>query len=171
MSADASIMMVTYNRIELTKRTLECIANLDREFNLIIVDNGSTDETDTYLSCLAENYKPKNLKDLIIHYNKKNKGIAVGRNQALKLADEIGTEWMCTLDNDVLVPSSFLSECIDILKANNDYGAIGVNFESTNYPLVTQNGKTFQRKSRGNLGTACMTLPKSTHKILGFFNL
>lgn len=193
MSEDvATLMMVTYNRLDLTKRMLlgpkGLFFTVNRPFNLVIVDNGSTDGTVDYLDEMLamhtwdkEELAKRNMTvfdtlsypymhKLVIHKNKKNRGIGIGRNQTLKLADELDTDFYCTIDNDVEVPKGWLQECIDILKANKRYGAIGVNMEGKPYPLVTEGGKTFQRKPQGNLGTACMAFPKSLHKMLGFFN-
>jgi glycosyltransferase involved in cell wall biosynthesis len=165
----ADIMIVTYNRLELTKRTLEDLLNTtDFFFNLIIVDNGSQDKTVEYLQkfCLDNSHKGF-FKDYIIKENKENLGIAIGRNQCLSLSKE---NWLVTFDNDVLVPKGWLTECVDILKINRQYACIGVNFEGKNYPAVKLNGKEFQDKPRGNLGTACMVFQRYLHKILGYFN-
>lgn len=164
----ATIMMVTYNRLDLTKETLDnLISNTDYPFHLIIVDNGSTDGTKDWLSTLSAE---KSLLSVKIHYNNENKGIAIGRNQALALASPMGHDWFVTLDNDVWVPKGWLTEAVDILKHNRQYGAIGVNMENVRYPTVTKGAKTFQDKPRGNLGTACMVFNRSLHKMLGYFN-
>lgn len=165
MSSDvASIMMVTYNRLDLTKQTLKCLEeNTKRDFNLIIVDNGSKDGTIDFL----KDYKLKNLHLIL---NEENKGIAIGRNQALKKAVELKTDWYCTVDNDIEVPDGWLTECIDILRANRAFGMIGVNMENVEYPLKTVNDFTFQVKPRGNLGTACMVFPSYIQKMIGYFN-
>ncbi len=170
MTADATIMIVTFNRAELTKRMLNSLLErTKRPFNLVIVDNGSSDDTHEYLVKWLAGLSDT---EAILSTNSENKGIAVGRNQALKIADETFPEskWLCTLDNDVEMPEGWLTECIDILQANTRYGMLGVNMEGKPYPIVTENGKTFQRKPVGNLGTACMVFPKSVHKMLGFFN-
>lgn len=161
-----SVMMVTYNRLELTKETLDCLfANTKIPFELIIVDNGSNDGTVEYLSakCLENPY----LLNIQIQTNPTNQGIAVGRNQALLLAKG---DWLATLDNDVWVPENWLEDCIEILTKNPNYGMVGVNMETASYPLVTVNGVEFQRKPRGNLGTACAVFHRKLHKMLGFFN-
>jgi len=167
-SVDTTIMMVTYNRLNLTKQMLECLfKNTKRQFNLVVVDNGSTDGTVKYLEQLgADGTVSRHC------LNKENRGIAIGRNQALKITDiqYPDTEWYCTIDNDVEVPDGWLDECIEIMKANPKYGMIGVNMEGNTYPIVTENNKTFQNKQAGNLGTACMVFNKSLHKLLGFFN-
>jgi GT2 family glycosyltransferase len=182
-----TLMMVTYNRMNLTKRMLAGLfKTTKRPYNLVVVDNGSTDGTVEYLQNLnawhghvslgpISMLEPSdtdlpNVQQFIFHKNEKNRGIAIGRNQCFKLADELNTDWYCTIDNDVELPEGWLQECIDILQANKKYGAIGVNMEAKPYPIVEENGIRFQSKPAGNLGTACMVFPKSLHKMLGFFN-
>ena len=161
---DTTLMMVTYDRLDLTKRTIEGLLKESAYFNLVIVDNGSTDGTVDWLKF--------NLVGNRFHkvFLSENKGIAIGRNIALAKADEIKTSWYCTVDNDVEMPTGWLDECIQILEMNKGYGAIGVNMEDKLYPLVTKNGHTFQNKPAGNLGTACMVFRKQVHQMLGFFN-
>lgn len=157
-----TLMMVTFNRLDLTKLTLESLyKTAKREFNLVIVDNGSTDGTVQYL---------KSLDNITLILNGENKGIAIGRNIGLLEADKLKTDYYCTIDNDVLMPDGWLEEGIGIINSNKSWGAIGVNFEATQYPLITQNGYTFQDKPAGNLGTACMIFRKQLHQMIGFFN-
>lgn len=161
-----SIMMVTYNRLELTKQTVKNIFDtVSGDFNFIIVDNGSKDGTVEYLNELSNKHN-----NIYIHLFSENKGIGKGRNKALKIAVDLGTEWFVTLDNDVLLPNGWLDECIHILENVKTYGAIGVNFEGVEYNNVNINGISFQSKPRGNLGTACMVFGKSLQKMLGFFD-
>jgi GT2 family glycosyltransferase len=159
----AGIMVVTYNRLELTKKTFDNLSNAGFPYHLIVVDNGSTDGTVEYL------FENSDLNTDVV-FLEKNKGIAIGRNIALEKANTLGVSWYCTIDNDVIMPDGWLKECIDILTTNKDYGAIGVNMEGTPYPLVTRNGYTFQNKPQGNLGTACMVFSKQLHKMIGYFN-
>jgi GT2 family glycosyltransferase len=173
---NVSLMMVTYNRLNLTKRTINSlIKSVKTPCTLIVVDNGSSDGTPEYLSELnddcnnAEDNILGNLCNVDLILLPKNKGIARGRNLALKRADELKTKWYCTIDNDVEFADGWLEECIRILEANKGYGAIGINYENTKYPLVTKNGCTFQDKSQGNLGTATMVFGKPLHKAIGFF--
>jgi len=161
-----SIMMVTYNRLELTKQTITNIyETVKTPFEFVIIDNASTDGTIEYLNELNKQYNNIHLK-----FNKINKGIGWGRSQALLLADTLNTEWYVTIDNDVLFHSGWLDECIEILTHNKHFGAIGVSFEPTVYPIIKSNGYEFEYKSKGNLGTACMVFHKSLHKMIGFFN-
>ncbi len=169
---DTAIMMVTYNRLELTKKTLDSLFSQDPgcDYNLVIVDNGSTDGTVDFLDAMGKAIEPDGrLKNLVVIKLPENRGIAVGRNIALKRADELGTKWYCTIDNDVVMPSGWLQECIDILATNKGFGIVGVNMEDSPYPMVTRGGHTFQEKPQGNLGTACMVFRKQVHQMIGFF--
>lgn len=161
-----TLMMVTYNRLDLTKRTIKSLNdNTKADYNLVVVDNGSEDGTVDYLNELAADNDN-------IHLNllPENKGIAIGRNIALKKAVELETNWFCTIDNDVEVPDGWLTEAIGIMKDNPKYAMIGVNMEGVKYPVVEQNGHKFQSKPRGNLGTACIVFQSKLQKMLGYFS-
>jgi len=171
----ATLMMVTYNRLELTKKAVRCILeNTQHPFHLCIVDNGSEDGTKEWLQNkllgIVRWGRFSNCKSIHFKLNDENRGIAIGRNQGLVLADNTDATWLATIDNDVWVPKGWLTECIEVMKANRGYASIGVNMENKGYPLVTLNDKTFQTKPQGNLGTACMVFNKSLHKMLGYFN-
>lgn len=170
MADTITLMMATYNRLDLTKRTMEGLfKSVNVPVNLAIIDNASSDGTVDYLADILPKAKTDHQIDIYIQQNSENKGIAIARNQNLKLADDLKTDWYCTIDNDVEMPEGWLTECIDIIKAVPKYGMIGVNMEGIPYPKVTEKGKTFQRKPQGNLGTACIVFPKNVHKMLGFF--
>ncbi len=167
MSECTSIMMVTYNRLELTKRMLQSLfAQTDVPYRLIIVDNGSTDGTVEWLKSVPQEHNLCQSVD--IHLNEKNLGIAAGRNRAMKIADKYNDPWLSTVDNDVEFVSSWLSKCVNILKDNPKF-AIGLNMEGVNYPIVKLNGHDVQFKKAGNLGTACTVFPRDLHHKLGFF--
>ena len=164
----ASIMLVTYNRIELNKRMLSNFFQVTTSpYNLIIVDNGSTDGTVEYLKNISKHDAP-HCQDIILQFNDQNKGIASGRNQCLKIADKYGDQYLATVDNDVELPINWLQDCIDIIKENPLF-TVGVNMEGVEYPLKTLNGKTFQYKEKGNLGSACMVFNRELHHEIGFF--
>ncbi|MDP2685291.1 MAG: glycosyltransferase [bacterium] len=170
----ATIMIVTYNRLALTTQTLDNLFKTTKyPYNLIFVDNNSTDGTVEFLSdTLGNKVKEcESFKKYSIILNTENKGIAIGRNQSLLAATKVyNSEWLVTFDNDVLVPDGWLTEAIDILKVNKQYASIGVNFENKQFPIIKLNDKEFQHKAQGNLGTACMVFNKTLQKMLGYFN-
>lgn len=171
-----SLMMVTYNRLDLTKRTLtSLIKNTNSPYRLIIVDNGSSDSTAEYLKQLRQEILDSKAEDNVSYckgfdyqLNKNNMGIAVGRNQALKIAGKYKDRWLATLDNDIELPPRWLNDCIDFLKANEKF-SIGVNMEDVSYPIVVRSGKECQLKAAGNLGSACMVFNQNLHDAIGFF--
>lgn len=159
--------MCTYNRLEFTKRTLSSFwGTTTGPYRLIIVDNGSTDGTKEWLEEMVEG----NSAVIHLHFNKENKGIAMGRNQGLLLANKHGPddEFLATIDNDVELPHDWLRKCTDIISANHKL-ALGVSFEGEDFPLVTRGEKTFQLKKAGNLGTACSIFHRDLHKQIGYF--
>jgi GT2 family glycosyltransferase len=170
MKNPITLMMVTYNRLDYTKRTLEGLKkSVSIPFNLVIVDNGSTDGTIDFLDSLkVEDFIF--IKSISIIKNKENMGIGIARNQGLAEAKELCTEWYCTIDNDVEMPDGWLSECIDILKHNGSFGCVGVNMEPDPYGIVEMNGRRFQLKPKGNVGTALMVFNSRLIKLLGSFN-
>src|ERR1700687_1846336 len=142
MTDTTSIMLVTYNRLSLTQRMLDNFFRVTTSpFNLIIVDNGSIDGTTDYLKNINK-YDHSFCQGIYLQFNDKNKGIATGRNQGLKIAAQFGNTYLSTLDNDIELPINWLEKCIDIIKANPIY-SIGVNMEDISYPIVNKNGKTF----------------------------
>lgn len=165
--ATVSIMLVTYNRLPLTQRMLESFfKGTDSNYRLIIVDNGSTDGTVDWLKEL--NPVGGYCQGYHTHFNEKNMGISIGRNQAMLIADQYKDPWLCTLDNDIDLHSGWLTDCLDIVKTNHKF-AIGLNMEGTDYPIKTMNGKQVQWKNAGNLGTACSLFHRKLHDAIGFF--
>lgn len=162
-----SIMLVTYNRLELTKRMFDnFLKTVDSPYRLIIVDNGSKDGTVEWLHQLNP---PKPLcQGFRTHFNTENKGIAIGRNQGLAIADQYQDPYLCTIDNDVELHKGWLTECLSVIKSNNKF-AVGINFEGKNYPMMTINGHQVQWKKEGNLGTALTVFSRKLHEAIGFF--
>lgn len=170
LKEQCSIMMVTYNRSSLTKQTLDNLfAVTDYPFELIIVDNASSDDTLNYLNDFLKSVKNHYFINSKIISLQENKGIAIGRNIALKAAD-VNSKYLATIDNDVILPDNWLSKSINIISKVPKYGMIGVNFEGKNYPIIKYDEFEVQHKHEGNLGTACMVFTKQLHQMIGYFN-
>lgn len=162
-----SLMLTTYNRLDLTKRMLSSLFETTTSpFRLIIVDNGSIDGTVDWLKAMPQDHI--NCRSYDFHFNKNNLGIASGRNLGLQIAGKYGDRFLGCLDNDVEMPVGWLEKCINIIKAIPRM-SIGVNMEDARYPLITQNGQKFQLKGQGNLGSACMIFGKELHEKIGYF--
>ena len=86
-------------------------------FEIIIVDNGSTDGTKTTLEILERNH-PTHVKPV---YLEKNTGTTYPRNIALKQAEG---KYLAVLDSDVEVPLGIFELLISKLKEDSSLGLI-----------------------------------------------
>ncbi|MER9623306.1 glycosyltransferase [Mesorhizobium sp. M0222] len=101
-----SIIVVTYNNIDLTKA---CIDSLIRNttypnYEIIVVDNASEDGTQSYLRQLSGLELP-----IRIELNRDNRGFAAANNQGLRIATG---DLLVLLNNDTLVPKGWLDPLI-----------------------------------------------------------
>ena len=102
----ASIVIPTYNACERLQYNLLALNMQDfyiKEFEVIVVDNGSSDETCEMLSSIDINY---NLSTIYIN---KNKGRAFARNLGVK---EAKGDIIVFLDSDMIVEKTFLAKHI-----------------------------------------------------------
>ena len=107
-SLDYSITFACYNSVEYTKKCIDSmIKSGDDLSRLVIVDNGSTDQTQMYLQSLP-------LGGLIL--NKTNLGCGVAWNQG---AMSLQSEWTIIMNNDVIVSDDWIENLIGAAKENN----------------------------------------------------
>ncbi len=101
-----SIIIVTYNNLALTKLCLESVfRNTDYpNFEVVVVDNKSSDDTQIYLRTLIQQYD--NLK---ITLNEENYGFAKANNQGIAQATG---DYLVLLNNDTIVPQGWLSRLL-----------------------------------------------------------
>lgn len=113
-----SIIMLTYNALEYTKKCIESIRKYTRfPYDIVFVDNASTDGTKKYLSKLVgkhPNYK--------LITNKENKGFAAGNNQGV---DAANGDYILLLNNDVLVADGWLESMVMALEKDENIGMVG----------------------------------------------
>jgi GT2 family glycosyltransferase len=102
----ASIIVVTYNNLALTRLCLESIVrNSDYpNYEVIVVDNNSTDETPEYLRRLAAQHS-----HIQIVLNSENRGFAAANNQGIERSSG---ERLVLLNNDTVVPPGWLSRLL-----------------------------------------------------------
>lgn len=116
-------VIVTYNRLAFLK---ECISGVLQQTHssdkIIIVNNGSTDETESYLTTLSHQTQ-------IEIVNQENLGGAGGFHMGIKKAYERGYEWIWVMDDDVepfkdclenLLKYKDLSKCLHPLRIFSD---------------------------------------------------
>lgn len=109
-----SIIILTSNTIKLTRPCLDSVFGQDsQDFEVIVVDNGSTDGT---VGFIKENYPQVKLIE-----NKENRGACRARNQGIEIAKG---KWVLTLDCDVILEMVFLSKILN--KTNNLSAEVGM---------------------------------------------
>lgn len=119
-----SIICPTLNMSNLLKNTVAGIAKTcDVKFELIVVNNGSTDDTKEYLDTLAEGILKQNPNfiRLISLHLPKNTFISGGINRGILHATG---EYLCICANDILVPPKLFSWAIENLEKNPQIGTI-----------------------------------------------
>lgn len=130
MSVDLSIIILSYNTRELTKRCiLTLIKSLPKSRNftteLIILDNASTDNSKEIIKNIKNRItadKNNNLRIVTI-FNNINTGFAKGNNQALKIAKG---KYILYLNSDVIVQDINFEKLISFLNSHSAIGALTV---------------------------------------------
>lgn len=125
MNELVSIIMPSYNTGANIGKSIESILNQSYEnWELIIVDDCSTDETDSVVRAF---------QDSRIRYykNEKNSGAAVSRNRALR---EAKGKWIAFLDSDDLWEPEKLEKQLRFMKEH------GYHFTYTDYQIIHPDG-------------------------------
>jgi len=99
------VVVVTWNQCETTLQCLESLIQMVYpRFRIVVVDNGSTDET-------AETIRSR-FPGVEIIVNERNLGYPGGCNVGLRYALERGAEYIFAINNDVLVDPLILDELV-----------------------------------------------------------
>lgn len=103
-----SIITPTYNRGYILGTAIESVrAQTHSEWEMIIVDDGSSDDTKEVVSSFAD--------DRIKYLKQDNKGPSAARNRALEIARG---KWLAFLDSDNELLPSFLTRSLEVLRAH-----------------------------------------------------
>jgi GT2 family glycosyltransferase len=108
-----SIVIPVFNLLDYTKSCLESIwRNTEHPFELIIVDNGSTDGTTEYLSRLP----------CMVIRNGVNLGVPKAFNQGIRVSSG---KHVLILNNDTIVTPDWLSRMVRCAESNDAIGIVG----------------------------------------------
>jgi len=111
------IVLVTYNRIEFTKKTISSIIEKTiLPYRLIVVDNNSTDGTREFLIDLKKREK---IGQLIL--NPKNYGLGKALNQGFEF---VKSDKFVTVDNDCIACNNWLDRMLFLMKCFPKFKAI-----------------------------------------------
>src|SRR6056300_1218457 len=118
-----SILITSYNRLEDLKDTIIKTKKLFyNNFEIIIVDNGSSDGTKQFLN----NINDKNINILLI---KENKGPAYAHDYGMRACKG---EFIITIDDDCFLQPNVISHTVEIFNNNKNLSAIGYGFMNPN---------------------------------------
>ena len=108
-TVEVSIIIPTYNRGWIIKEAIDSVMAQDyRDFELIIVDDGSTDNTPAILH---------SYRDEILVFRQENQGVSAARNRGLAAASG---DLIAFLDSDDLWLPQKLKRQVDFFNSNPD---------------------------------------------------
>jgi GT2 family glycosyltransferase/radical SAM superfamily enzyme YgiQ (UPF0313 family)/Flp pilus assembly protein TadD len=112
----ASIIIPVFNKVDLTRQCLTALARVTQgiTFEVILVDNASTDGTEEFLRTLSG--------DVRIIRNQSNTGFGHACNQGARAADG---EYLVFLNNDTIPLEGWLTALIDDIEAHPDVAVVG----------------------------------------------
>ena len=125
MNSKISIIIPVFNVENYLKRCLDSIlAQTFREFQVYIVDDGSTDQT----GVICDEYAKKDKRITVIH--KQNEGVSIARNTAIEMATG---EYFLFFDGDDHVEENCLEELYEAaVHQNADAVLYGYYLEENN---------------------------------------
>nr|WP_060788339.1 glycosyltransferase [Geobacillus zalihae] len=116
-SIKVSIIIPVYNKLEFTKQCLEGIFRNTNPslYEIIIVDNASTDGTKAYLNKIAS-------EKITVIKNKSNLGFVEACNQGARVAKG---KYLVFLNNDTVPQKNWLKEMIETIESDSCIGIVG----------------------------------------------
>lgn len=142
----ASIVVATWNGLELLKKSLPAISKIDYpNYEVIIVDGDSTDGT--------QNYIHKKFPDFALVKLPKNLGVAGNMNAALPYVEG---DFVCFLDNDLVIHSEYLKKVVECFKKNPHVGMVGVHVRESDGRVYSSGffGRYAEPRMKKHIGEA-----------------
>jgi glycosyltransferase involved in cell wall biosynthesis len=111
-----SVVIATYNRARLLKETIESVLKQTlQDFELIVVDDGSTDDTEKVL---------KSYGDRVRYFRQENRGPSAARNLGIRRAR---ASWISIQDSDDICAPNHLKTLFGFVEKNPDCGMVFAN--------------------------------------------
>ncbi|MER3424475.1 MAG: hypothetical protein C4293_15910 [Nitrospiraceae bacterium] len=113
---EASIIIPVFNKVDLTRQCLTSLASVTQgvDYEVIVVDNASTDDTASFLATLGG--------DIRIIRNTENLGFAKACNQGAQAAQG---RYLVFLNNDTIPREGWLKALIDEVEAHPEVAVVG----------------------------------------------
>lgn len=124
-----TIVICTYNRDKYLSETLRRLANnrYDGEWELLLIDNNSTDSTSSICKDFATQYPAVPFRYLV----ETQQGLSYARNRGIK---EAKGDWLVFLDDDAFVGENYLERLSQYIQQIPDMAAFGGRI----YPLFEE---------------------------------
>ena len=122
-----SIIIPVFNNLHFTKVAISSILEVsDTDFEIIIINNNSTDGTFEYLVDLQNNFlrydKTGYCKNFKVIGNNENKRFSIACNQGAEISSG---EYFLFLNNDTKVTKNYLSRFVDTFDEDHSIGIVG----------------------------------------------
>jgi len=118
-----SVIMPLYNKAPYVRKAVESVVGQTyRDWELIVVDDGSTDDGGDIVTSIAD---PR-----IRLVRQENAGVSAARNRGVVLSSEatFRSPYICFLDADDWWEPTFLEEMAGLIKRHPDAGIYGTNY-------------------------------------------
>lgn len=119
----ASVVICTYNRLNRLPSALDALGRLEDPgvpYELVVVDNGSTDGTAAWLAMWAAATRPGGPPRRLLHEPRSGKSFAL--NRAIR---QTTSEWLAFTDDDVLVAPDWLRVMAEAFAADPSTDYLG----------------------------------------------
>jgi GT2 family glycosyltransferase/tetratricopeptide (TPR) repeat protein len=171
-----SIVLLALNKVEYTRKCIESIQNnCKQNYELILVNNGSTDGTAAYFDSIP---------GAIVIHNPQNLGVAKGWNQGIKKAS--GT-YLLILNNDTIVAPGTIENLVRAAHNHPNAGVIGPRSNAIAGPQLVKDfvapeqeivhaAQQFQNKNAlgawafSRIKGFCMLVPAKVIEQVGLFD-
>ena len=135
-----TVIIPVYNRASIIEKTIQSVLQQEiTDFELILIDDGSTDESLKILK--NEERSDERIKVIALD---ENQGRCFARNTGLENANG---QWICYLDSDDIYYPNHLSAMAEMIKTNNTFKAFAVD-QDINGKLKKNTAKRAETKMR-----------------------
>lgn len=152
-----TVSVAVHNNLAYTKACVDSLFRHRGDFELILVDNGSTDGTAEYLRELSA-------AGVIVITNPSNEGFIRAQNKALKAACG---EYFVALNNDTEVSAGWLDKMADLFERNPKLAICGIK---GSYSRIDEEGGTHVSLELDYVDGACLMMPRTLALEHGLFS-
>lgn len=132
MQKTVFVIIPNYNGADMLPTSIDSVlAQTYKNFKLVIVDNGSVDDSRT----IMERYEAQDERVICI-FNATNAGYTGGINPGFDLAMKQNADYVAPFNNDAIADKNWLKELVTFLDANG-------RFSIATCKLLHEDGKTF----------------------------